>query len=198
MTGPMLHQLLFKRVILVLLVMLEVVLVLVIPTYNPQKDSFYRDRKYWRFKTSQNEHKTSSMGSLISRYYPVGASDGSSFGDGDGSGDGKGGVGPRTNHLTSQIVDCQIDGGNVVISRNWNYSSMSNQYNYRSYASSNFRWEVYYGTDGDGVGGVGTRTTYLSPSKDMFGRDRHNSEFKTSHHEHTVSHITSSFIIYYS
>ena len=51
-------------------------------------------------------------------------------------GDGKGGVGPRTNHLTSQKVDCWTHGGNFVGSQSREYSYMSHSYKYWSYYSS--------------------------------------------------------------
>ena len=39
----------------------------------------------------------------------------------------------------------------------------------------------YYVSDGDGGGGVGTRTTHFSSPKDNVGIDRHDGGFKTSH-----------------
>ena len=47
----------------------------------------------------------------------------SSFGVDDG--DGKYGVDPMTTHLNSQKVDCCIDGGDFVLSRSTEHSSMS-------------------------------------------------------------------------
>ena len=81
----------------------------------------------------------------------------SSFSVGDGG--GKCGVGTRTTHLTSQNVDCCIDGGDFVSSRSRNYSSTRHPYNNMSYYLSNIRREDYYVAVGDVGGGDGTITT---------------------------------------
>ena len=104
--------------------------------------------------------------------------DGSTFGVGDGY--GRGGVGPRTTNMTSQKVDFWIVGGDFVSYKIRDYSPMSNSYKESYYYPSYLMWEYCHGSAGDGRGGVGPRTTNLSPQKYNFDIDRHDGGFNTS------------------
>ena len=82
-------------------------------------------------------------------------------------------MGPITAHLTSEKVDCWIDGCDFVLCQSRHYLSMSHPYKDRYHYSTHIRSEDIYGVAGNGRGGIDTRKTQLYPPKDNYGRDKH-------------------------
>ena len=64
---------------------------------------------------------------------------------------------------------------------------MSNSYKERFYSTSYLWKEDYHAGGGDGIVGVGHRTTHFYSQKYDFGRDRHYGTFRKSQHQHTAT-----------
>ena len=88
---------------MLLFVIVDMVLVLSQPNSTP-KNIILAETGMMGFQKSQCHHTAPPMSLLRISYYPVGVFDGSLCGV--DAGDGKGGVGNRTNHLTSQNFYC--------------------------------------------------------------------------------------------
>ena len=101
------------------------------------------------------------------RGYQFGASGGSFFVFYDGY--IKVGVGPRSNHLIYRKYYCFIYGGSFMSS--WSSDSLLKiHYNKdRSYSLLSWKSNDRFSSDGNGVGGVCTKTTHFSSQKVDFG-----------------------------
>ena len=124
------------------------------------------------------------MASYFSRDYSVGAFICSSFSTGDSY--GKGDVCSSTTHISSQKVDCWIDGGDFLSSQNRYYTSMIHVNKYISFSSLSMKRDDIFCTDGDVRGGFGHRITHLSSQKFDLSTYKHDGEFRPSQHHCTA------------
>ena len=86
-------------------------------------------------------------------------------------------MGLRTTHITSQKVDCWIDGGNFVSSRSSDYPDMIHSKRDISSCSLFQKNNNQFSTTGDGRGDIGPRTTNFSSQKVGFVRYTHDMGF---------------------
>ena len=106
----------------------EVFLVKIQHTSTPFRVNLGRDSNDWGFWSPKSHHNEPYIFLSWIMYCSVGDAGGSSFSI--ASGDGKYGMGHRITHLSSQKVDCWIDGGNFVSSmrRDYHMITLSGKY----------------------------------------------------------------------
>ena len=74
-------------------------------------------------------------------------------------------MGPRTTHISSQKVDCCLDGVDLVSYQSRDYPAMIHYTKYSSYYLLYCRREDKYSDSGNGGGRVVPSTTHLSSQK---------------------------------
>ena len=115
------------------------------------------------------------MTSSFSRGYSDNATGNSSFGV--IAVDGKGGLGPRTTHLSSQKVDCWINGGDFLSYHIRDNLSMSYSNNDRSsYLLAPIRGDQF-STGGEVIGGTFPMYNHFYSQKVYFSKHRHYGSF---------------------